>query len=288
MELSNGNKQLLIVGGVVLALVLLSPTSARVVKAQSKKVATKKAPLLPVPISPDPTVKPKTPVVKLRLFTDQKDNRPLSGLYSLHLDQQAERCRQMMYEAGYGRGYLRSFEDWKLAIWKEIPFVGPSYMWKLAQDFLKVCKEENYPLDLAIGHAWAESSCRPAMTMNSAGAIGPLQVTRVAAEQVGEFWPPISAQSAIRIGIKYMKWIRRTYPEARRSVVDCLRIYGMGYGGFQKAMKLGCPGKAQETYSVWQSECGHKAYVYTQRVLEVARNCPELHTVRWDTWTGKE
>lgn len=278
---------MLVVGGVVLALVLLTPTGSRVTRTAARSVKPK-TPTAPksIPITPDPTVKPKTPTgPKLPQYKDTTDNRPISNIYSMHLDDQAKMCRQNIYDAGTFKGYNKGMQAW--GDWLKREF-SPSLMWKLAQDFLVVCREEKYPLDLAIGHAYAESNCTPAMKRNSAGAIGPLQVTEAAARQVGENWPPFSPQAAIRIGVKYMKWIRRTYPEARSSIVNCLRIYGMGYGGFQEAMKQGCPGKQYERFSVWQSECGRKAYVYTQRALEVAKNCTELHTVRWDKWTGKE
>lgn len=277
---------MLVVGGVVLALVLLTPSSRRAVKASVPRVPKKTSAL---PVTPDPLVppqKPKDPTgPKLQVYKDGPDTRPIVGLYGQRRDLQAETVMKSIWQTGLNLSNLKSVQDWKNQLAK---FVSPNMQYKMALAFIAQCEKERYPLDLAIGHAFAESGCRPAMTPNSAGAVGPLQVTPIAAQQVGEHWPPLSYEDAIRIGLKYMKWIRRTYPEAQKSVVECLRIYGMGYGGYQQAMKQGCPGKAYERFSVWQSECGRKSYIYTKRVMQVAKNCPELHTMAWDKWTGKE
>lgn len=273
----------LVVGGILLAVALLPP-AARVVRANTRTYA-------PVPIIPDPTVPPpKTSEVpagpkgpKLQVYVDGKDSRPIADLYSKPDRKQYDQVMSSIWQCGLNLSNLKNMQDWKNWFAKQ---VSPQVQFDVARALVIECKREKFPLDLAVGHAFAESGCRPAMTANSAGAVGPLQVTPAAAQQLGLPWPPVNPQEAIRIGLKYMKWIRRTY--APKSIVDCLRIYGMGYGGYQRALEQGCPGPALETYSVWKSECGHKDYIYTQRVLKVAKSCPELHTVAWDKWTGRE
>ncbi|WP_034343151.1 lytic transglycosylase domain-containing protein [Deinococcus misasensis] len=270
----------LVVGGILVGMALL-PKATTVTKANLPRKVDD--PVLPDPDPPKPGV-PSGP--KLRRYVDGVDKRPISNLYSRPRDKQAKAVQMGIYQAGYNMSQLKTMQDWMDVVAKE---TSGALMYKLALAFIAQCEKEKFPLDLAIGHAFAESGCRPAMTPNGAGAVGPLQVTAVAAQQVGEHWPPLSYEDAIRIGLKYMKYIRRSFPEARKSVVDCLRIYGMGYGGFQQALQLGCPGPQFETYSVWKAECGHKSYVYTKRVLEVAKRLPlDLHTVAWDKWSGKE
>lgn len=155
---------------------------------------------------------------------------------------------------------------------------------QLATSMVAAAHEENYPLDFLLGHVFAEHASTD-LTPNSAGAVGPLQMTEIACKDVGVYYPPMSLDQALKAGIRYMKKIRRTYPAAKVSLRNTLRIYGMGPTGFQAYLTYGC-GYVCGSYklSVWASECGCKAYVYTDRVLTIARRHPELHTVRWDAW----
>lgn len=155
---------------------------------------------------------------------------------------------------------------------------------KLAVAMAVVAEKENYPLDFLLGHVFAEHPSTD-LAPNSAGAVGPLQMTRVACQAVGAFYPPFSLDAALQAGIRYMKQIRHGQSAARSSLRNTLRIYGMGPGGFSQYLQTGCTlSCASYRYSVWASECGCKSYIYTDRVLAIARRYPELHTVRWDEW----
>ncbi|WP_034343041.1 hypothetical protein [Deinococcus misasensis] len=155
---------------------------------------------------------------------------------------------------------------------------------KLAVAMAVVAEQENYPLDFLLGHIFAEHPSTD-LTRNSAGAVGPLQMTEIACKDVGVYYPPMSLDQALKAGIRYMKKIRRTYPAAKVSLRNTLRIYGMGPKGFEAYLTYEC-GYTCGGYplSVWASECGCKAYVYTDRVLTIARRHPELHTVKWNAW----
>ncbi|WP_189008436.1 hypothetical protein [Deinococcus roseus] len=155
---------------------------------------------------------------------------------------------------------------------------------KLAVSLAVVAHEESYPLDFLLGHVFAEHPSTD-LTPNRAGAIGPLQMTAIACKSVGEYYPPQSLDAAVRAGIKYMKQLRHGQSAAKNSLKNTLRMYGMGPGGFSTYLQDGCS-RPCGTYplSVWASECGCTAYVYTDRVLGIARRHPELHTQKWNAW----
>ncbi len=168
------------------------------------------------------------------------------------------------------------------AIYKEVPArrLSPTATRTLAVNLVSVCKQENYPLDLAFGHAYVESNLELRAKNKSSGAIGPLQVTSVVAEQFGAHWPIESPVLQLELGIKYMQWLRRTYPDAAKSVRDCLRMYGMGPGNYQKfkSGQLSCSTRI----SVARAELGCTGNrPYTATAISIAKRHPELRTVAW-------
>lgn len=144
------------------------------------------------------------------------------------------------------------------------------------------------PLDLLVGHAWAEGGFNAHMSPNSAGAVGPLQITRICAADVGESYPPRDLDHAALIGAKYLKKLRRTYPEARGSLTATFRMYGMGPTQYRKWIAQGanvCAGACTHPYTVVRAECGcgsHPVNGYTQKIFNMAKKVsPYLHTMNW-------
>ena len=168
------------------------------------------------------------------------------------------------------------------AIYKEVParHLSPNATRDLATALVTVCAEESYPLDLAFGHAYAESALDVNALNRSSGASGPLQVTAVAAQQVGVAWPLTTAAAKVRAGIRYMKWLRHTYPECEVSVRTTLRHYGMGRGNWLKFSRgeLTC----RTTLSVARAELGCPGVrPYTSTIIGIAQRHPELRTTHW-------
>lgn len=249
----DGAKALLIVGGVGAGLVLLTHHAAT-----PKKVApTPSTPPVTVPL---PTVPTPTPVP----VTAPKTPTPVVTPIRSTLIDLVER-----------------------AIWKEVPIrrvESPVATRTLAVNLVGVCQELRYPLDLALGHALVESDLRLLARNRSSGAIGPLQVTAVAAQQVGVAWPIESPVTQLEAGVRYMLWLRSTYPECAASVRETLRHYGMGRGNWQKYKRgeLTC----SSPLSVVRAELGCPGTrPYSATAITVARRHPELHTV---TWWGSE
>lgn len=144
------------------------------------------------------------------------------------------------------------------------------------------------PLDLLVGHAWAEGGFGAHMSPNSAGAVGPLQITRICAADVGETYPPRDLDHAALIGAKYLKKLRRSYPEARGSLTALFRMYGMGPGQYRKWIAQGanvCAGACTHPYTVVRAECGcgsHPVNGYTAKIYGMAKKAaPYLHTMNW-------
>ena len=168
------------------------------------------------------------------------------------------------------------------AIYKEVPArrLSPVASRTLAVNLVGVCLEHNYPLDLAFGHAFAESSLQLTVRNPSSGALGPLQVTPIAAKQVGVAWPTSSSLSQLEAGVKYMKWLRSAYPECGSSVRVTLQHYGMGRGNWLKyrAGQLTCT----SSLSVVRAELGCPGNrPYSSTVIAIAKRHPELHTTSW-------
>jgi hypothetical protein len=150
----------------------------------------------------------------------------------------------------------------------------------LAVYLVEVCAAENYPLDLAFGHAYAESSLALYARNPSSGASGPLQVTPIAVQDIGAAWPP-SPENSVRGGVRYMKLLRSRHAECRASVKVTLQHYGMGRGNWLKFHAGGCgPSPCTNNLSVWQAECGC-GRAYSALIIAVAKRHPELKTVGW-------
>lgn len=125
----------------------------------------------------------------------------------------------------------------------------------LAAGLIRVSQTEVYPLDLLIGHAIAEGGGRTCMRPTSvSGAYGPLQVTRDACTAVGASYPPANVEEALRVGVRYMRLMRRTTSEAV-NLTATLRIYGMGLGNYRKFLAAGCVNYKSRAVSVWRAEC---------------------------------
>lgn len=168
------------------------------------------------------------------------------------------------------------------AILREVPArrLSPVATRTLAIQLVTVCAEEGYPLDLAFGHAYAESSLQLTAVNPSSKATGPLQVTPIAAQQVGAAWPMTTPAAQIRAGLRYMKWLRSAYPACRSSVRETLRHYGMGPGNWEKYKRgeLTC----STPLSVARAELGCPgARPYSATVLAIAQRYPELKTTAW-------
>lgn len=168
------------------------------------------------------------------------------------------------------------------AILREVPArrLSPVATRTLAIQLVTVCAEEEYPLDLAFGHAYAESSLQLTAVNPSSKATGPLQVTPIAAQQVGAAWPMTTPAAQIRAGLRYMKWLRSAYPACRSSVRETLRHYGMGPGNWEKYKRgeLTC----STPLSVARAELGCPGVrPYSATVLAIAQRHPELKTTAW-------
>jgi len=168
------------------------------------------------------------------------------------------------------------------AIYKEVPArrLSPIATRDLATALVTVCAEESYPLDLAFGHAYAESALDVNALNRSSGASGPLQVTAVAAREVGVAWPLSTAAAKVRAGVRYMKWLRSAYPECTGSVRVTLRHYGMGRGNWLKFNRgeLTC----STAVSVARAELGCAGVrPYTSTIIAIAQRHPELRTTSW-------
>lgn len=174
------------------------------------------------------------------------------------------------------------------AIYKEVPArrLSPLATRTLAVNLVSMCADQNYPLDLAFGHVLAESDCQLLAQNSSSGAVGPLQVTSIAAKQVGVPWPIQAPPTQLEAGLKYMKWLRSAYPECAASVRVTLQHYGMGRGNWLKYRAQGCgPTACSSPISVIRAECGcnprHGISGYSNLVITMARRHPELHTTSW-------
>lgn len=167
--------------------------------------------------------------------------------------------------------------------------LSPNARYNFALDVCLVAQQEAYPLDLLVGHMWAESACTPCMTpTKGSGAYGPLQVTRITCEDVGMAYPPRNVQEAIRTGIKYL---RKCWKYGALNLTDGLRMYGLGPGGFAQFQKAGCSGSpCSRSQTVWRHECGCNgaANRYTWKVAAMMRRAAgyNLHTRSLVTWRG--
>lgn len=162
-----------------------------------------------------------------------------------------------------------------------------------ASELVTAAYQENYPLDMLVGHCWAEGALRPYMTPTAgSGAYGPLQVTAIACQDVGMSYPPRTVQQAVTVGIRLLRLYAKRHAEASGSFNNALRIYGMGYGGFLQFQQAGCSGKpCERAQSVWRHECGCSGAGnrYTWKVNEMARkaSAANLHTLPWSNWRAK-
>lgn len=177
----------------------------------------------------------------------------------------------------------RLIDQCEAAIYAEIPVrrLSPQASRTLAVNLVVVCEGLNYPLDLAFGHARAESDLQLLARNASSGAVGPLQVTSVAAQQVGIRWPVESPPQQLEVGLRYMLWLRRAFPECGSSVKTTLQHYGMGRGNWLKYRANGCAGACSSNVSVLRAECGCGKRPYSALVIATARKYPQLHTVPW-------
>lgn len=170
------------------------------------------------------------------------------------------------------------------AIYAEIPLRrwSPRATRTLAEAMVQQCAEQSYPLDLAFGHIYTESSCQIDAYNRSSGAHGPMQVTPIAAKQVGVAYP-FGAATGVKAGILYMKWLRSTYPECSGSVKTCLQHYGMGRGNWLDYKRNGCGAKpCSSSKSVVRAECGcATTRQYSALIVTMAKRHPELKTVSW-------
>lgn len=237
----------LVIGGAGIALVL----------ATSKAAAPRKVATLPTsPLPPSPT----SPVTGAPTPAPGKPGTPL---------------------APTSRDRLVDLVE--AAIYRDVPArrLSPASSRTLALNLVDVCARLDYPLDLAFGHCRAESDLRLNAQNGSSGATGPLQVTRIAAQQVGVGWPISSSAVQLEVGIKYMLWLRRTYPECAASVRTTLRHYGMGRGNWLKYQANGCAGACTSPISVLRAECGCTNRPYSALAIGAAQKHPELRTVPW-------
>ncbi|THF88456.1 lytic transglycosylase domain-containing protein [Deinococcus sp. KSM4-11] len=168
------------------------------------------------------------------------------------------------------------------AIYKELPQrrLSPLATRELAVNLVGVCERQAYPLDLAFGHAYAESNLQLLAHNSSSGATGPLQVTAIAAQEVGTPWPIESHVIQLEAGVRYMKYLRAKFPECAGSVRETLRTYGMGRGNWlkYKAGELGC----DSSVSVVRAELGCTGNrPYSATVIAMAQRHPELKTTAW-------
>lgn len=165
----------------------------------------------------------------------------------------------------------------------------PTECGKFAAALVMAAELEQYPLDLLIGHAWAEGALKPYMTpTKGSGAYGPVQVTAITCADVGMSYPPADTLTACRVGIRYMRKLRRY---GAPDLTGALRMYGLGPGGYKQFMTEGCSGKpCSRPQSVWRHECGcsGSAQRYTWKVNGMAKRAASagLHSRPWADWTG--
>lgn len=156
---------------------------------------------------------------------------------------------------------------------------------------VSACASERYPLDVLLGHCWAEGALQPYMTPTAgSGAYGPLQVSAITCKDVNQPYPPPNVYGALVTGIRALRVLAKRHPEAR-SLTNALRVYGMGYGGFQEFQKFGCSGTpCKRQQSVWRAECscGGAANRYTWKVYAMTKKAAAagLHTLPWAAWRG--
>lgn len=168
--------------------------------------------------------------------------------------------------------------------------LSPIARQNFALDVCLVAKQEAFPLDVLVGHMWAESACTSSMKATpGSGAWGPLQVSRITCADVGAVYPPPTVQEAIRTGVKYLRKCRNY---GAGSLNDALRMYGLGPGGFQDFMKYGCSGTpCTRPQTVWRHECGCSGQQnrYTWKVNAMAKRAATvgLHTRPWADWRAK-
>ena len=244
----DGAQAALLIGGVGAGLVLLTNRAAT-----PKKVApTPNIPPIMVPTVPTPTA-PSVPVPSTPPVTTAR---------------------------------ARLIDQCEAAIYAEIPArrLSPQASRTLAVNLVTVCEQLHYPLDLAFGHARAESDLQLLARNASSGAVGPLQVTSVAAQQVGIRWPVESPPQQLEAGLRYMLWLRRAFPECSSSVKTTLQHYGMGRGNWLKYRANGCAGACSSKVSVLRAECGCGNRPYSDLVITTAKKYPQLHTIAW--WGG--
>lgn len=165
----------------------------------------------------------------------------------------------------------------------------PNERAKFAAELVMAAELEGYPLDLLIGHAWAEGALRPYMQPTAgSGAYGPVQVTSITCADVGMSYPPANVLTAAQVGIRYMRKCRRY---GAMTLNDALMMYGLGPGGFRDWKQAGCSGTpCSRPQSVWRHECGcsGQATRYRWKIEAMARKAGAagLHTVPWARWAG--
>lgn len=165
----------------------------------------------------------------------------------------------------------------------------PKECGQFAAALVMAAELEQYPLDLLIGHAWAEGALKPYMTpTKGSGAYGPVQVTAITCADVGMSYPPADVLVACRTGIRYMRKLRRY---GAPDLTGALRMYGLGPGGYRQFMAEGCGGKpCARPQSVWRHECGCSGASnrYTWKVNAMAKRAAAagLHSRPWADWQG--
>lgn len=164
----------------------------------------------------------------------------------------------------------------------------PTECGRFAAALVMAADLERYPLDLLVGHAWAEGALKPYMTpTKGSGAYGPVQVTAITCNDVGMSYPPADPLAACRAGIRYLRKCYSAY--GARDLTGALRMYGLGPGGYRDFMREGCGGKpCARPQSVWRHECGCSGAGnrYTWKVADMAKKAAAagLHTRPWLSW----
>ncbi|MFB9994504.1 hypothetical protein ACFFLM_21335 [Deinococcus oregonensis] len=153
-----------------------------------------------------------------------------------------------------------------------------------------VAEEEKYPLDLLLGHMWAENALSGSMVPTRlSGAIGPLQVTAITCADVGMSYPPRDQKEAIRAGIRYM---RKANSYGAVTITDALRVYGLGPTGWRNFKREGCDGApCSRSQSVWKHECGcsgpSQRYTHKVNGMTLKAAAAGLHDRDWRAWAVK-
>lgn len=165
----------------------------------------------------------------------------------------------------------------------------PAECGRFAAALVMAADLERYPLDLLVGHAWAEGALKPYMVpTKGSGAYGPVQVTAITCKDVGMSYPPADVLTACRVGIRYMRKMRAY---GAPNLNGALRMYGLGPGGYRDFVREGCSGQpCSRPQSVWRHECGCSgdSNRYTYKVANMAKKAAAagLHTRRWSDWQG--